>query len=219
MKWVLYTLLLLNLAMALWHYQLKGSQQELEIEESDNTLHLVLLREYLESQENTDQTQITEAATARCYTLGPFKSKKLAKQTNEELKVQGIEAKQRVSKDNSRPGYWVMIPAEKTRKEAKLHIARLKEQGVKDYFLVATGEHKNAVSLGVFSKPDLAQRRFKEMQKLGFATRVEKVKLPLREYWLDWPEEQVLAPDVLEKLRKEHRGLGQAQKACEANNS
>lgn len=215
MKWVVYFLILVNLGFVLWHYRsqdLTGTA----FKEDDDTLRLVLLKEYLaqESREKSQTAPSDKALTARCYTLGPFKDKKLASAVRKQLLAVGIEARHRLSKDNTRKGFWVLLPPEKTRAAASQHIKALKVQGIKDYFLVVTGEQTNAVSLGVFSQSDSAQRRYEQMKKLGFDARVMQVDLPLREYWLDWPLNQQLLPEVLAKFRKQHEGIGQTQRSC-----
>ena len=217
MKWFIYILLLLNLAFALWHFR---SQQVTFVEDNnaDESLRLVLLSEYLSQQTPTatQESELTAQVDARCYTLGPFKSKSDATNLRKELDSLGITAIRRMSKDNTRQGYWVILPPEANRTAAKAHIETLKSKGIKDYFLVATGEQTNAVSLGVFSKSESAQRRYEEIRDLGFNARIEKVDLPLREYWLDWPVEQNLLPDVLEKYRQKFPGIGQTERACGA---
>lgn len=218
MKWLIYILLLVNLAFALWHLR---SQHVTFVEDKneDENLRLVLLSEY--NQQNTTTTaeiEIADQNTARCYTLGPFKSKSQAADLRKELESIGIQAQRRMSKDNSRKGYWVMIPPQDTRRAAEANIKLLKEKEIKDYFLVVTGENINAVSLGVFSKSELAQRRYEEIRALGFDVKIENVDLPLREYWLDWPIEQNLLPEVLEKYRERYAGIGQTERVCGLNN-
>lgn len=221
MKWLIYILLLLNLGFGLWHYR---SHQVTFVEDrnEDENLRLVLLSEYLNQQSQattTSDPEFTDTSTARCYTLGPFKSTSSAASLRKELEAIGITAVRRMSKDNTRQGYWVIIPPEQDRNTAKAHVKVLKEKDVKDYFLVVSGEQTNAVSLGVFSRSELAQRRYAEIKQLGFKVRIEKVDLPLREYWLDWPIEQTLSPDVLDKFRQAHPDIGQTERACGAKSS
>lgn len=215
MKWLIYILLLLNLAFGLWHYR---SQHVTFVEDrnEDDNLRLVLLSEYLSQQvaPTKPDPEYIEEKQARCYTLGPFKSTADATSLRKELDAVGIAAVRRMSKDNTRQGYWVIIPPEQTRNAAKAHVKLLKEKDVKDYFLVVTGEQTNAVSLGVFSRSELAQRRYQEIQELGFDVRIEQVDLPLREYWLDWPIEQTLMPEVLDKFRQAYPDIGQTERVC-----
>jgi cell division septation protein DedD len=212
MKWIIYTLLLVNLGFGLWHYRSVNLENR-EAPTDDDNLRLVLLREHLAQQQERSTSSEAES-TARCNTLGPFKSKKSANAIKAELLALGIKAERRTSKDNTRKGYWVLIPPEKSRKQARAHISELKEKNVKDYFLVVTGEQVNAVSLGVFSKSELAQRRYKEIKDLGFRVKLQKVDLPLREYWLDWPRDMQLLPEVLDAFRERHPNIGQTDRPC-----
>jgi len=218
MKWTIYALLLLNLAFGLWHFR---SRQVAFVEDKneDENLRLVLLSEY-NQQNPTDvkETESTEQNAARCYTLGPFKSKSQAADLRKELDDLGIKSQRRMSKDNTRKGYWVLLPPQETRRAAEANVKLLKEKGVKDYFLVVTGEQTNAVSLGVFSKSELAQNRYEEIKAMGFVVKIENVDLPLREYWLDWPVEQKLLPEILAKYRQRYAGIGQTERACAIQN-
>jgi hypothetical protein len=214
MKWIIYTLLLTNLAFGLWHYRSVELNNEQTPVDDDN-LRLVLLKEYLAQQEQKGTAvDSADSATSRCNTLGPFKSKKAANAIKAELVALGIKAERRTSKDNKRKGFWVLLPPEETRKLAREHIKELKNQNVKDYFLVVTGEQINAVSLGVFSKSELAQRRYDQIKKLGFNVKIRQIDLPLREYWLDWPRDQQLLPEVLDSFRERHPNIGQTDRAC-----
>jgi len=215
MKWIIYTLLLANLGFGLWHYR-SVELNSVQAPVDDDNLRLVLLKEYLAQQEqaSVDGPLSTEPTAARCNTLGPFKKKKTANAIRKELVSLGISAERRMSKDNTRKGFWVLIPPESSRKKARAHVSDLKSKNVKDYFLVVTGAQANAVSLGVFSRSDLAQKRYDEIKALGFKIKIRQVDLPLREYWLDWPQEQQLLPEVLDTFRERHPNIGQTDRSC-----
>lgn len=215
MKWIIYTLLLVNLGFGLWHYrsvELNSAPAPVD----DDNLRLVLLKEYLaqQAQVSADSPTEEEPTALRCNTLGPFKKKKAANAIRKKLISLGISAERRMSKDNTRKGFWVLIPPENSRKLAKAHVRDLKKEGIKDYFLVITGAQANAVSLGVFSRSELAQKRYDEIKALGFDTKIRQIDLPLREYWLDWPSEQQLLPEVLDTIRERHPNIGQTDRSC-----
>lgn len=216
MKWVVYALLLVNLAVGLWHYRFKEAETTSTVTSEDDGLRLVLVKEFLAQQDaSSNQIMVSETNnTARCYTLGPFKSKDDAGQVAEQLTAQGIPVTPRLSRDNNRQGFWVLLPPAQTRQLARQSINELKASGIKDYFLVVTGEQTNAVSLGVYSQAELAQRRSDAIAQLGFSPKIQNVDLPLREYWLDWPIEYPLSAGTLHKLRKQHSGIGQAERGC-----
>ena len=211
MKWIIYLLILLNIAMFVWHFR---SDDVAVISSPDDsrrdeaTLSLVLLKE------QTQQKQ--KEITRWCYTLGPFEDKQQASLANGILKNNGIDAKRRLSKDARRKAYWVLLPPAESREAAQKSVARLKQLKVTDYFLVATGEKTNAVSLGVYSQFESAHRRIKEMQDLGFKPDFEKVELPKPEYWLDWPREsgKTVPEAELKKIQKISDQVRQIERGC-----
>ena len=217
MKWIVYLLILGNVVLALWFYRLQEPPLSQVVSSVDEqSLHLILLKEYTDRQTKQPHVVINSApAQSRCFTLGPFKTAKIAAEVRTQMVKEGIDVQHRVSKDNTRPGFWVFIPPTNTRKSAQEQVSRLKAQEIKDYFIVVTGEHANAVSLGVFSQSDLAQRRFNDLKSLGFEVKLQKVDLPLREYWLDWPKAKVLNATKLDAIRAEYNGVGQTERNCQ----
>jgi len=215
MKWTIYLFILINLGFGLWHYR----SAEMVIDKTpidDDNLRLVLLKEFLAQDplNKMDNVQTAQSTVGRCNTLGPFKSKKKANRLRKELKKLGIPTERRMSKDNSRKGFWVLIPPAESRKDAKQSVQALKSKAIKDYFLVVTGEQTNAVSLGVFSQSDLAQKRYDQILALGFLVKIRQVNLPKREYWLDWPKDRQLMPNILDKFRLQFPNIGQTDRAC-----
>lgn len=226
MKWIIYLLLLANLAVFVWYFQW-GEKPEAgtaalprEVEESPR----LVLRGERDAQRASAAAPGSgagsgvehQAPSPQCYTVGPFARSKLAGEAARRLEVLGIEARQRMSSDSSRDGYWVMIAPAASRAAARKTVRKLKDEGIKDYFRVATGDWTNAVSLGVFSRPDLARRRLEQITALGFAPRIEQVALPKREYWLDWPIEsgRLLSRKELAALQKRYPGIGQVSRLC-----
>jgi len=207
MKWIIYLLLLANIAVFFWHYRPADRPQPAG-DGHDAALSLVLLDEAQNRPE-------TSAPVGHCYSLGPFETTRQAGLAAAALKAGGIRAERRVSKDARRKAYWVLLPPAESRAEARKSLKRLKELKVHDYFLVPTGEKANAISLGVFSKFESAHRRIKQMQKLGFKPTFEKVELPRREYWLDWPVDAGKPnPGVLEEIHRVRAGARLTTRAC-----
>ena len=210
MKWSAYILLLVNLGLFVWHYQPNVNMQRNQV--SDQLTRLVLLKE----SEQQLKLAAHVSAAPRCYSLGPFTYRQSFNAAKEKMSHQGVEVFSRESSEHVRNGYWVMLPVSATSNQTKMHLQKLKVLGVKDYFLVAAGEEKNAISLGVFSKPKLAKRRRDEVEKLGFKVNVKKTTLPKRVYWLEWPSTSEHQPDkiFLDKLLTQFKGIGQTERRC-----
>jgi len=211
MKWIVYLLLLVNLGVFVWHYRTDDTSAVAPAATAgldEAVLSLVLLQEYQQQKQGNESRW--------CYSVGPFETKQQARTAAGILHAAGITAQRRLSSEARRKAYWVLLPPAESREAARKHIARLKQLKVKDYFLVQTGDMVNAVSLGVFTRFESAHRRIKEMQALGFKPGFEKIDLPKREYWLDWPQETgpSLPAGVLEKIRKISPEGRQVERRC-----
>ena len=132
------------------------------------------------------------------------------------LKENNFETNRVQLRDTSRSGYWVILPASNSRKEARQQIARLKKLKVTDYFLVAKGSHENAISLGVYSQKKLARRRVDDIIRLGFIPRMESVPLPRKVYWLNWYKDSKQQPEqaLLSKIKKQHPQISKIERSC-----
>jgi len=212
-KWFLYILILFNISFFVWNSR-SGIPlvDEAQNEELDDAVKLLLLKE---QQHEPPIKNIFINNSLTCFSVGSFARKTEVNAAQKKLKKWGIQANLRVHKSSTK-GFWVIIPSAKTRKDAQSKIKKLKELGINDYFLVATGSQKNAVSLGVFSKSSSAKRRLKEMKQKGVSAQVSSVDLPKRSYWLDWPTtgSKTLSADQLNILQKSFKGIGKVSLNC-----
>jgi len=67
-------------------------------------------------------------------------------------------------------GFWVYMPPKKSKREVSKKIGELKELGINDYFVVPTGQLKNAISLGVFKTKEAAESHLDQLRKRGVRT-------------------------------------------------
>lgn len=211
-KWFLYSLVLINIGFFAW-----SSRSGIPLvqvnpnDDLDDAVRLLLLKE--QPSKTLIESENTEKALA-CFSVGPFVRKTEARAAKKRLGKWNIQAKRRALKTSTK-GFWVIILPSKTRKAARRKIKKIKELGIKDYFLVATGAQKNAVSLGVFSKSSSARRRLKEMQRKGVEAQIIGVDLPKRSYWLDWlASGHVLTANQLDMLQKTFKGVGKVTLNC-----
>lgn len=213
MKWIIYILLILNIGFAAWHFRgLDTREDGAERLPVSSETQLVLLSEFREQQKKAK----TADAGKLCYSVGPFIKKSNSDKAQQSLQQDDFETKRIRLRDTSRKGFWVILPAAKSRKAAKKHIARLKEHKITDYFLVATGRYTNAVSLGVYSQKKLARRRVDDMIRLGFVPRMESVALPRKVYWLNWYKdaEQQPSASLLDKLKNQYPQISKIERSC-----
>lgn len=213
MKWLIYLLLIFNIGFAAWHFRGLDTSEESVVDglNINNESQLILLSE-LQQQ----QTLKKSAGGKLCYSLGPFTNKIESDNAQELLKDENIETKSIRLRDTGLSGFWVILPASESRKEANKHIKKLKKLKIKDYFLVATGPYENAVSLGVFSQKKLARRRVDEMIRLGFIPRMESVALPRKVYWVNWYKESTSQPEnsTISDFKKHYTQLSKVERSC-----
>ena len=218
MKWAIYIILLVNIGFFVWHFQVtetKSTYQQFLKPTDDSSVRMVMLKEHVEMQK-----QQSSEPKNWCYSLGPFKQQTVAHNVEAELVQQGFPLKFRVDKDARKKGYWVFLLPAKDNNEARVKVSELKKKHkIKDVFIVTTGEKKHAISLGVYSRFELAYRRQGEIKALGFKAQIKDVKLPTKEYWLDWPREfeRELTEEMLEMAKKEDGNISRIQRDCTSN--
>jgi hypothetical protein len=88
-----------------------------------------------------------------------------------------------------RVNYWVILPPLERREDVEAAAEILAARRVRDYFIVRSGEHENAISLGVFSTPERAEQRKSQIEALR--ARLPQPRIELREvaavnYWVTY---------------------------------
>lgn len=87
-------------------------------------------------------------------------------------------------------GFVVFMPAQSTR-DAALELARqLSARGVRDYYVVSSGDQQNTISLGLFRDRGNAVRRQAELVGMGFAADIAERTEARPEYFLDYAQRQ-----------------------------
>jgi len=121
-----------------------------------------------------------------CFTLGPFNDEAQVQSIQTEIssKVSSSELRKRVEKELHR--YWIYFPETESRAEAIEISKSLARNKIKDYYIVHGGEHNNRVSLGHFKEKLHADRRVKQLQKLGYEPEMQPIYRDYEVYWLDY---------------------------------
>ena len=152
---------------------------------------LVLLSEM--DAENTfweektdDSTGADEVFNQECYSVGVFNSRSEIRPILDVLKTEVIKIRTRKIISTQEAGYWVFIPAMKSREEALRVGRQLSQNNIKDYYVVTGGENENTLSLGLYRDRQNADARLEELLSKGFnADKQVKVE-QWPEFWLDF---------------------------------
>ncbi len=137
-------------------------------------------------------------AAGRCTTIGPFRELSQAATAASTLRAAGFEPEQRVAEGDIWIGYWVYIQAIPSMDEANKILAKVRESGIADSYVIPNSDSGNLVSLGVFSEISGVSRRRDEVRALGFEPHVVDRTRRATVYWV----EVALRGDQSHRLRK-----------------
>ncbi len=127
--------------------------------------------------------------TGWCGAVGPFRT---ARQAQAWLETLGAESGGRVEERPTwvEKSYWVYLPPRPSRAEAVALEKKLKAAGVTDLWRLRKGEMRNAISLGLYTRKDAAEKRLRSLQAKGFDARLKTTREQLPRYWIrfePWP--------------------------------
>ena len=129
--------------------------------------------------------QAQPATTALCYRFGPFRSKQDSEGLHDQLRVLGFPGGRLKPVTTVRKRYWVLISPVRGRSRARNMVARMKKAGVTDLqILYSAGRY--TISLGLFQRKEIAEKRVRDLNGLGFKPRIAIQERPNVRYWLEF---------------------------------
>lgn len=126
------------------------------------------------------------AVKPMCYTLGPFKDRKIMQRVSESMAEQVDDISLRTLQESEKHRYWVYIPAAEDMAAAKQVAAQLRAKDFRDFYIVLRGDARNSISLGHFREAEHASRRLKKVTDMGFDADIEIIYRDYDVYWLDY---------------------------------
>jgi len=124
----------------------------------------------------------------RCYTLGPFNTRKTAELVSNEINDSGLLSNIRAQQTMVTLNFLVYLQAFPTKKEAEKVVKKLVENEVKEYHIIESGPYKNAISLGSFDDLDKARHHAEYIRYMGFDAKYTEQRKPKEVYWIDYGE-------------------------------
>jgi hypothetical protein len=115
-----------------------------------------------------------------CQTVGPFKNRTASDPVVTWLRERGREGSVRSGKVDVRIGYWVYLKSMPATEAGRM-MQELKNKGVEDYNQNA----QNEISLGIYVKQQIAARRQKSIEALGYTPLVKPLYRNRIRYWVD----------------------------------
>ncbi|WP_293647282.1 SPOR domain-containing protein [Thiolapillus sp.] len=119
-----------------------------------------------------------------CGELGPMRSRNMAEGYRRTLAAGKAEVRVETRPGKETVGYWVMIPETPDVARAEAMLKRLVQAGFKDLWLMREGEHKNAISMGLYTQERYAQRHADNIHEKGFDPVVVPKQKKARVYWV-----------------------------------
>lgn len=151
----------------------------------------------------------------RCLSLGPFADDASFDAAELKLGALGLSGNKRLAQGQIWVGYWIFLSPEKTRAEAISKVEALRERGVGDIYIEPAGERENAVSLGVFSERNRAQRRYREIRDMGFEPQIARRTREGTVYWLDFIPDANVRVDPADFQTASGRIIRLASRVCQ----
>lgn len=115
------------------------------------------------------------ARRAACVALGPFETRDEAAAIGDEIAAAGGETLLVEESEVGEPDYFVYVEPAASRALAHRTWRELVAQGV-DAFVIPRGERENGVSVGVFSRRELAEAQHARVAELGFPVATRTVR-------------------------------------------
>jgi hypothetical protein len=126
-----------------------------------------------------------EESPVSCVSIGPFLDLTEAARASTRLRELGYGPRQRVTEGPVWSGWWVALERIEGREAAEDVVARLRQFGVTDAYIMPGEEAGVTVSLGLFSEQPRALRRLDEVKALGYEPVVTERQRTGTVYWID----------------------------------
>lgn len=224
LKWLVLGLLLCNAVYFVWQHNLKtlavtGSHvaQTAPVDGE----RLILLRETkagadVSTLSSTPAATSVEPAIAVCHMIGPFKEKISAHQVQDRLRALDITVNTYQVNIPDKPDYWVYLGPMHAHKEALDMLRELQSKKI-DSFLIADGDLVNGVSLGFFTKAELAQAVLKQRREQGYDAKLREVPRFTQELWEVFAEEQYakFSDGLWQQIKSGTQGIELRKNSCD----
>jgi cell division septation protein DedD len=135
------------------------------------------------------ESEFTAAVNGQaiCTLVGAFDRLLKAEYFVERLSALGLSSEIKNIAVEIETWYWLYLPPEASRKEALRRLSEVQQRGIESY-VIPSGNLANAISLGTFSKKDLALAMRDTVIKQGYQPEISEVPREQKEIWVFLPQ-------------------------------
>ncbi len=214
MKWMIGTLLVVNLAVAGFFIGRDYWPQDDAAQTASLNVDRLSLRSQSASAPREDASPAAAVHTALCVEWRGLNQDEFV-QVRQQLKSLAGERVMSFTEVPLNTRQWVIFPPLPSAESAAVKLNELMAAGLKDAFVVKDGDWRNAISLGLYADADAAQRRVLEAESKGvLSTRVEVLPRQGTDFYFVIRSED---PDVLKSLngiKQPYPNSRQSRVAC-----
>ncbi|MCU7959840.1 MAG: hypothetical protein KZQ58_07535 [gamma proteobacterium symbiont of Bathyaustriella thionipta] len=181
---------------------------------SEDAAKTIQQSEAFAQEEKPDDTALTLSG---CEMIGPFKRRRGATEAANRLAKTGLAGQLRRISYDEVVGYWVLLPPASNRVKAKQDMQILRDAGFNDLWLFRQGDLLNAISLGLFTHIDRAQRLLDQVSaKVDLPVEIRQRVVKRSEFWVEIRSrtEYKLNDELWESLQVEYAGLKRLENQC-----
>ena len=122
----------------------------------------------------------------KCFSFGPFTDPYHVSMLSHWLTKNDIHAKRRpeTARENTKY-FWVYLALPVAQKKTTDIIKSLTKQNIADYKIIYIGTKQSAISLGVFSSLETAEKRLQEIENIGYHPIVTDYYKKTDDVWID----------------------------------
>jgi len=218
MRWLFFFLLALNLlCLLLWSGQAPaptGGAVPVHYQQEDEQ-RIRLLSELEPGQLKAKNTtsEATAATNNTCQFLGSLEREDQANALRQCLAGLDIRAQIQAIDLPGALDYWLYLSPLISRQAALRQIDELRTQGIESH-LIPQGELSNGISLGLFPRPEQADRLKRRLQETGYQPQLLELSRTQRRYWLRLLAQQSLDAGTLCTLSADFGRLEQLSAPC-----
>lgn len=218
MKWIILTLLLLNLALGGYQYWQTTQPDVQQTVVSAAQMNNLAISEATRTRlTELERTQVAEPVVEplQCVRITGIAAEDQADIIQSRLRALEVTASKTTQEDILRSDYWVVLGPFETDQEGRDRLSQLQADDVES-FLINQGRLAGGISLGLFSSDNNARTRVAELAEQNIDARVERVDRT-REVWvltIAAESARLISNQALESIVSEFEGASFQRFRC-----